>query len=152
MAHQCPNTYYKMLQKGQHVFDTDVFKIILMQSSFVFDRDTQNAYADVSGSELPTANGYTVGGATLAGVALNVDHVLDRSNVSWNNVSWTVSGGPITASGAIVYNDSTSTGGGDDYTKAIVGYIDFNGAQTASDGSTFNIAGLVAFIKKVTGT
>lgn len=104
-----------------------------MQSGFVFDKDAHHYYADVSGNELGSGNGYTAGGATLAGVAVTEDDVDDRTEVVWSNRSWTAGGGPIgPASGAIIYDDSVAN-------DPIVGYIDFLGDYTQPDGGTVTI-------------
>ena len=76
-------------------FSGDTFKIILMESGFVYNKDTHEDYADVSGNELGTGNGYTAGGATLAGVSVTEDDVDDRCEIVWNNVTWVAGGGPI---------------------------------------------------------
>ena len=133
MSTEASNHIKFMLAKGDVAFDTDSFKIILMNNSFTFDKDTHATYANVSASELATANGYTVNTKTLAGVAISEDDTNDRSAVTWSNVSWTASGGSIGPSnGAIIFDDTTV----DD---SVVGYIDFGAAQTATDGGNFNI-------------
>jgi hypothetical protein len=120
-------------------FANDTFKIILMQSGFTFNKDTHHGYADVSGSELGTANGYTVGGNTLAGVSVTEDDVDNRCEVTWNNSSWVASGGVIGPSpGAIIYDDTVTTPQAD----PIVGYIDFGGNQTQADGGTATISNI----------
>lgn len=118
-------------------FSADTFKIILMQSGFVYNKDTHETYADVSASELATAYGYTAGGATLSGVAVTEDDTLDEARVTWNNASWAISGGNVTASGAIIYDD-TPTSPAD----PIVQYIDFGGDQTTYDGGSYIVASL----------
>ena len=133
MSTEASNHIKFMLAKGDVAFDTDSFKIILMNNSFTFDKDTHATYANVSASELATANGYTVNTKTLAGVAISEDDTNDRAAVTWSNVSWTASGGSIGPSnGAIIFDDTTV----DD---SVVGYIDFGAAQTATDGGNFNI-------------
>jgi len=147
MANQVPNSFKVMLWKGQIVGLTDVFKIILMQDGFTFDKDSHNCYADVSASELVTANGYTAGGATLTGVGIVVNDTLDRAEVTWNNAQWNASGGSLQASGAIIYNDSTATGSGDDYTDAIVAYKDAGGTITAVDGTPIIISSIMETVE-----
>lgn len=120
-------------------FANDVFKIILMQSGFTFNKDTHHAYADVSGSELGTANGYTAGGNTLAGVSVIEDDTNDRTEITWNNTTWTASGGPIGPSpGAIIYDDTVAA----PTAKPLVQYIDFEGDQTQADGGTATISNI----------
>lgn len=133
MATEISNHFKFQLVSGLVDFDTDSMKIVLMSNSFTFDKDTHATYANVSASELATANGYTQNTKTLAGIAITEDDTNDRAGITWSNVSWTASGGSIGPSnGAIIFDDTTV----DD---TVVGYIDFGSAQTATDGGNFNI-------------
>jgi len=133
MANQAPNHIKYLLATAAINFTTHTFKMILMQSGFAFDKDTHAEYADVSGNELGNGNGYTTGGAALAGVAVTEDDVDDRAEIVWSNRSWTATGGPIgPASGAIIYDDSVAN-------DPIVGYIDFLGDYTQPDGGTVTV-------------
>lgn len=115
-------------------FSADSFKIILMISGFVFNKDTHHGYADVSASELATGNGYTQNTKTLSGVTVTEDDTDDRTEVTWSNATWTASGGDIGPTpGAIVFDDTAT----DD---PIVMYIDFGGNQTQSNGGVATIA------------
>lgn len=140
MATEPSNHLKYKLAIGDIAFDTDSFKIILMNNAFTFNRDTHATYANVSASELATGNGYTVNTKTLAGVAITEDDTDDRGEVTWSNVSWTASGGSIGPSnGAIIFDDTTA----DD---TVVGYIDFGSAQTAADGGNFNIINVAVYL------
>lgn len=133
MANQAANKIKYLLATAAINFSTHIFKMILMQSGFAFDKDTHHYYADVSGNELGNGNGYTTGGATLAGVTVTEDDVDDRAEIVWSNRTWTAGGGPIgPASGAIIYDDSVAN-------DPIVGYIDFLGDYTQPDGGTVTI-------------
>lgn len=117
-------------------FSSDTFKIILMASGFTFDPDTHHGYADVSASELANGNGYTTGGNTLAGVVVTENDTTNLCEITWNNTTWTASGGNIGPSpGAIIYDDTTTTSA-----DCIIGYIDFDSEQTEPDGGTATIA------------
>jgi hypothetical protein len=134
MANQANNHIKYLLATGAIDFSSDVFKIALMQSGFVFDIDAHDDWADVSANELPNANGYTTGGNTLAGVAVTDDSVNDRTSITWNNTSWTAAGGSIGPTcGAIIYDDSEGS-------DCIVGFIDFGGDYTQADGGVFTVA------------
>lgn len=123
-------------------FANDAFKIILMQSGFVFNKDTHHGYADVSASELATANGYTVKTKALAGVTVTEDDTNDRCSITWSNVSWVASGGAIGPSpGAIIFDD-TVVAAGVTVADPILGYIDFGGDQTQADGGTSTISNI----------
>lgn len=139
MATEASNKVKYMLAVGAIDFSSDTFKIILMQSGFTFNKDTHHGYADVSASELSTGNGYTAGGATLAGVTVTEDDTDNRTEITWNNATWTASGGSIGPSpGAIIYDDTVTTPTAD----PILGYIDFGGDQTQADGGTATISNL----------
>ena len=118
-------------------FANDAFQIILMQSGFVFSETDHETYADVSAEELGTANGYTVGGETLSGVAVTEDDITKRANVTWNNVTWTATGGALTGSGAIIFDDTVGSPA-----DPVVGYIDFGGTQSIADGGAFTLANI----------
>lgn len=136
MANAASNRIKYLLATGAINFSSDTFKIILMQSGFVFNPDTHHGYSDVSASELATGNGYTQNNKTLAGVAVTEDDTNDRCSVTWSNVTWTASGGAIGPTpGAIIFDD-TATG------DPIVGYIDFGGNQTQADGGVATIASI----------
>ena len=143
MANQVPNSTKTMLWKGQIDASSDTFKIILMDLGFVFDKDSHNAYADVSAYELPTGNGYTVGGNTLTLDAITTDNTQDRCEVTFLNTQWTASGGSLSCVGAIIYNDSTATGSGDDETDAVILFIDANGTQVTADGAAVTVSNIM---------
>jgi len=136
MTTEASNHIKYKLATGAIDFSSDTFKIILMDTGFTFDKDAHETYSDVSGSELSSGNGYSTGGNTLAGVSVTEDDTDDRTEVTWNNTTWTASGGSIGPTpGAIIYDDTD----GDD---TIVGYIDFGGEQTQTDGGTCTISNI----------
>jgi hypothetical protein len=105
-----------------------------MNSSYVFDKNNHHVYADVSSYELGTGYGYTNGGATMSGVSVSEDDTNCKCTTTWNNVSWTASGGSIGPTvGAIVIDTTASN-------SPIVGYIDFGGAQTQAAGGVLTVA------------
>ena len=122
-------------------FANDSFKIILMQSGFTFNAGTMYGYgtAGVSSMELATANGYVVNTKTLGAATLTEDDVSNYTTVTWANVVWTASGGPIGPTpGAIIFDDTVAV----PQAKPIIGYIDFSGNQTQADGGTITISNI----------
>jgi hypothetical protein len=117
----------------------DTFKIILMDTTFAFDKDAHATLADVISSpshELPTGNGYTRQNKVLTGGALTEDDAGDKAYRTFDNITWTASGGDIGPTGAaIVYDDTTS----DD---TVLGCIDFGADYTIPNGSSFQIQGI----------
>ena len=140
MANAVPNSWKYSLW---YPFSGDTYKMILMQPGFVFDQDTHYTYALVSASEVANGNGYTTGGAALTGIALAIDTTEDRAELTFNNATWTASGGSIVASGAIIYNDTSAAGGIYAYTKAVVSYKDASGTITAVDGTQIVISSIM---------
>lgn len=119
-------------------FPADVFKIILMQSGYVFDRANHNTYADIASMELPTGAGYTAGGQALTGVTLTRDNINNEERVTWNNASWLATGGDIVAQGAIIFDDTITAPNAD----PTIGYIDFGAPTTTFDTGQFTIANI----------
>jgi hypothetical protein len=68
-------------------YEAQTWKVALLISTFTYNHTTHYTYASVAGSELPTAGGYTIEGATLAGKASSyVDSttvMLDATDLSW---------------------------------------------------------------------
>jgi hypothetical protein len=114
-----------------HVNDT--FKIILMNTTFAFDKDAHATLADVSADELATNYGYTQQNKTLSGGTLTEDDTGDKAYRTFDSVSWVASGGSIGPTGAAIIYDYTTS---DD---TIVGCIDFGADFTIPDGSPFQI-------------
>jgi len=135
MASYLANNFLEQILKAEIDFDTDVFKIILMASGYSFNRVSDTDYSDVSASELTTLYGYTAGGNTLANVVVAQDDTGNLGTVVWDNASWSISGGDITASAAIIYDDTHAS-------KLIVGYIDFGGDQTCLNGGVASVANI----------
>ena len=134
MAGTIANNFRVLIAQGAVDFDAHTFKAIAMKEGFIFNRATHDLYADVSASEQGTGFGYTVGGVTLSGVAVAQNDTDNRADVTWNNITWTASGGDVgPLAGVIIYDDSIAN-------DPIVGYIDFGGAYTVADGGTATIA------------
>lgn len=125
------NHFKFQLASGNVDFDSDTFKIILMNTTFAFDKDSDATLALVTADQLTTGNGYTQDDETLANVSVTEDDTDDRAEITWDDVTWTASGGSIGATGAaIIYDDTTS----DD---TVVGCIDFGADYTVTDGLSF---------------
>jgi len=129
MASALSNHFKYQLAKKQIDMDADTFKLILMATGFTFNKDTHATLADVSAFELASGYGYTTGGVTLTNSTVTEDDTNDKASVSFDNISWTASGGALGPTpGAIMYDDTV----GDD---TIVGFIDFTTERTVTDGN-----------------
>lgn len=107
----------------------DTYKVKLFTAA-TFDA-THTTEAAAGGTEVANGNGYTTGGATLANVAVTTVTTND-AKFDADDVTWTASGGPITASFARIYNDTDA----DDPPLA---FINFDGSESAGDGTDFKI-------------
>lgn len=117
--------------------DTDTFDIILMNSTHVFS-SANTVKADISANEIATANGYTQGAETLASITWSETGGTTKFDAA--DVTWTASGGSIgPATDAVIYSETAAS-------DELMCSIDFDGAQTAGDGTdfkvTFNAAGI----------
>jgi hypothetical protein len=85
--------------------------------------------AGVTKTEVANGNGYTTGGEALSNVEVTT---VDTNGAKFdaNDVTWSAVGGPITASHAILYN-------GTDADDPPVAFIDFDGSESAGDGTDF---------------
>jgi predicted porin len=123
------NEFKDLLARKVIDFANDTFKGILMEAGFAFDRANHDVYADVSGQELPTAFGYTVGGITLSGVSITRNDTTNKVTITWNNASWTATGGDITAQGLLIFDDTVAS----PVVDPVIGFIDFGSPLTAYD-------------------
>lgn len=121
--------------KADGTFDmnSDTFKVSLHTSTYAPNAATHTVYADLT-NELSTANGYTSGGGTMAGVTWV--HSGAVATFDANDQSWTASGGSIgPARYAVIRKSGTANGRVD----PLVGYVDFGADNTATDGNPFTI-------------
>ena len=107
----------------------DTYKVKLLTAA-TFDA-THTTLAGTGGTEATTGTGYTAGGAALTGVAVTTVTTND-AKFDANDVTWTASGGSVTASFGILYNDT-------DANDPPVAFINFDGSQSAGDGTDFKI-------------
>jgi hypothetical protein len=118
---------------------TDTYKVKLLTAA-TFDA-THTTLAATGGTEVASGNGYTTGGAALTGVAVTTVTTND-AKFDANDVTWSAVGGSITASYAILYNDT-------DANDPPLAFIDFGGAESAGDGTNFlivwNASGIFTF-------
>jgi len=81
------NNFKEQVMEGEYAFLTDTLKMALLTGHAV-DIDLDVGFADVSGDEEAGA-GYTAGGATLAGKAVEQDNANDRGTFDATDVTWT---------------------------------------------------------------
>jgi hypothetical protein len=108
---------------------SDTYKVKLL-SAATFDA-THTTLAATGGTEAATGTGYTAGGQALANVAVTTVTTND-AKFDADDLTWTASGGAVAAAYAILYNDT-------DADDPPVAFIDFDGTQSAGDGTDFLI-------------
>jgi len=104
--------------------EADTIKVILLDDSHTFAA-ANTVLTDISGNELPTAGGYTAGGATLASksVTEGVTTKWDADDTAWTDATFT-------AYHAAIYDDDVSDN--------LICSIAFGGAKSVTAG-TFTI-------------
>lgn len=116
----------------------DTYKLMLC-SAATFDA-TNTTLASITKTEI-SGNGYTTGGATLAGVAVTTVTTND-AKFDADDVSITASGGSIAATHGILYNET-------DANDPPVAFLNFDGTITAGNGVPFVVqwdaGGIITF-------
>jgi hypothetical protein len=108
----------------------DTYKVKLLTAA-TFNA-THTTLAATGGTEVANANGYVTGGTDVTGVAVTTVTTNDAT-FDADDTAWTATGGSITASYGILYNNT-------DTDSPPVAFIDFDGSQSAGDGTDFTIA------------
>jgi hypothetical protein len=116
--------------------------VINLYTAFTFDATaTTKAGAESGATQVSTAFGYTQNAKALTTVAVTTVTTND-AKFDADDVTWTASGGSITASHALIYNDT-------DANDPPVAYINLDGSQSAGDTTEFkiiwNASGIVTF-------
>ena len=116
--------------------DGDSFYHMLMNSSHTFTA-THTQRTDVSANQIATANGYTqaTGGGTGEQLASPTwtQPVAGTTMFDAADTSWSASGGSIAADDDVIFSDTSTN-------DLLMCSIDFDGTQTAGDGTSFLIA------------
>jgi hypothetical protein len=118
----------KLFAEGSNAA-ADTYKIKLYSAATFSAADT--TLAGITGTEATTGTGYAAGGQALANVAVTTVTTND-AKFDADDVTWTASGGPIAAAFGVIYND---TDAGD----PPLAFIDFDGTQSAGDGTDFKV-------------
>lgn len=107
----------------------DTYKVKLLTAA-TFDA-SHTTLAATGGTEATGGTGYTAGGQALANVAVTTVTTND-AKFDADDLTWTASGGSISAAYGIIYNDT-------DTNDPPLAFIDFDGSQSAGDGTDFKI-------------
>ncbi|MEN3953579.1 hypothetical protein [Iodidimonas sp. SYSU 1G8] len=125
------DSFKEYLGDGTIDLDGHTFKVMLLGNAASFDAG-HSVLASVSGNQIASGSGYAAGGAALTGVSWG--QTGGTATFDADDVTWTASGGAITAYKAAIYDD-TPTSPAD----PLVAFIDFGGVQTANDGAQFKL-------------
>lgn len=116
--------------------DSDDIRLTLHTSTYTPSEANDDAFADAT-NELSTANGYTAGGAALANEAVSL--AAGTVKFDSDDVTWTASGGSITARHAVLHNNTPTTPTAD----PLISYILMDNTPadvTADDGEDLTVA------------
>jgi hypothetical protein len=126
------NRFKLELGKGSVNFGSDAFKVILMASGFIFDKDIHGTIAAVIASEITNAGGYSEKDL-VTDVAWNQDDVNDLAFLDWADVTWSAVGADFDNFDAAIIYDNTHVDG------LVVGCIDFGEITSLTNGSSFQL-------------
>lgn len=114
----------KAVASGSVNWTADTIKVALLDSGYAPNQDADTVWADVSAHEVAAGNGYTAGGATLAGKSINLDAATNVVSLRGSASVWTPGvGETLTGHYLVVYK---STG-------ALLGYIDLGADVSATN-------------------
>lgn len=130
MASLIYNSAIDDMARGAIDFDTDIFKVMLVTSSYSPDKNAHLKRSAVTNEVSGT--GYTGGGLTTA-VTVTKDTANDKITIEFAATAWPSS--TITARGAVYYKSRGGAAADDE----LVAYNDFNSNIVTSNG-TFSLA------------
>lgn len=130
MASIIYNSAVDDMARGAIDFDTDTFKVMLVTSSYMPDKDTHDKRNDITNEV--TGTGYSAGGSTCA-CTVTKDTANDRVTLQFASTSWASS--TITARGAVYYKSR----GGASSADELIAYNDFTSDVSTTSG-TFTVA------------
>lgn len=111
---------------------SDALKVLLTNTA---PSAANQAYADVSGGELPTAGGYTAGGATVTTVSSLQAAGLWKLIASCANPTWSFNA-TVNPFRYVILYDNTATAV---VTKPLLGWWDFGASVAPNNGDTFTV-------------
>ena len=130
------NDFKEQLLLGTHNLAEATHDIKLtLHTAYTPNIDTHQVFADVSGTEYGTANGYTAGGLSLANQTITQDDSNDRALLDADDLTFSSLGAlsPATPSHAILWND-TQTSPAD----PLICYVELG--TTATNGGNYTLA------------
>lgn len=126
------NSFTKESLDGTFDLDSNTLKVMLVTSSYTFNRDTHDRRDDITNEV--TGTGYTAGGVALTSKLLTQDNTNDRTLFDFDNPEWGPTASISGIRGAVIYKDTGAAA-----TDPLMCFIDFEGDQTVT-GGTFRIA------------
>ena len=129
-----PNELKFELGKGAIDRSSDTFVLVFMESGFVFDPDTDGTYSDISGEEITSAGGYTVGGESLTvDSAWAQDNANDRATMTFVDKVVTPSGAAFDTFCAVCIVDTSHA------SDVVCACIEFGQNVDVPDGQPFTV-------------
>ena len=122
--------YLKEIRQKLHDEETDNITVCLMDTSFVFNKDTMTNYTDhVLPNEIATGYGYTRNTKVLTTPALAYSAVTHKVTLTGDTLTWTATGGDLPAvMGACLVINGT-----------LMLYIDFDATYITANTKLFQL-------------
>lgn len=123
----------KAVMSGSINWTSDTIKVSLHTASYTPDQDAHDFYNDLT-NELPTANGYTAGGATLGTKSVVATDATNIVSLRAADTAWTPAAGEtLTARYAVIRKDTGTAS-----TSALLGYVDY-GENISATGAPLTV-------------
>lgn len=132
MANNIYNIFKENILKGSIDLQSDTIKCVLVHN-YTFSA-SHNVLADVISSEISSGGGYTSGGITLT------NKTVTKADITYfDAVDIQITNATLLASGAIIYDDSSTN-------KDLIAYLPFGGDVSVNAGLfeiNFNALGII---------
>jgi hypothetical protein len=122
------NSFMRDIATGQVDCDTDIFKMMLVTSSYVASK-SHDRRDDIT-NEVAAGGGYTAGGNVISLTVGTTDNVGNKVDINFSVPSWTSA--TITARAGVIYKSTNTAVPSADQ---LVGYVDFGSNITSTNGT-----------------
>lgn len=126
------NAFVQTLANGTINLSSDTMKVMLTNTAPVA---TNSLYADVSGTELASGNGYGTGGVAVTSQSSSQTGGIETVSGTLANPTWTATGSMGPFRYAVIYDSTATTP-----LKPLIGFWDYGSSVTLTSGQTFTVS------------
>jgi len=128
------NNYKYLLGTAGINYSSDTIKVILLNTTFVFDEVTHELLADVTANQIATNYGYTQDYAILINPVLATNMSTDKFEASFDDYTFEASGGDIGPFRFVAFYDDT------DPDDSLIAVVNLGVDKTIVDGESYKLS------------